>query len=175
MQGQPPNLPTAETQALPLRDIMLPAEPGFWPLAPGWWVLIVLMVVVLGWLSLKWFRHHRKKKRWQTINEQLSEIEFSFRQKQDSQRLLTELSAFLRRFVKYQLKQTTATSLAGNDWITYLDQYDSSKPFSKHQQALTQGPFQANCDYDAEGLLNTTRSFIKQQVMKPTKREADHV
>lgn len=169
MQAQVPNMPTPEMQALPLRDIKLPAEPGFWPLAPGWWILIVLVTIVLVWLGIRWYRHLQKKKRWLAIDEQLSSIEYGFRQKQDTQLLLTDISAFLRRFVKFELNQSAATSLAGDDWVAYLDQYDASKPFSNHQDALTHGPFQANCDYDAEGLLKTTRQFIKQQVMKPVK------
>lgn len=175
MQTQAPNLPTPEMQALPLRDIKLPAEPGFWPLAPGWWVLIVISLVVLAWFCIKWYRHQQKKKRWQAIDQQLSRIEFTYSQEQDAQQLLTELSAFLRRFVKYQLNQSTATSLAGEEWINFLNQDDPKQPFSVHKEALTMGPFQASCEYDTEGLLYCARQFIKKQVMKPNNKGADHV
>ena len=31
---------------LPLRDLHLPAEVGWWPLAPGWWVLIAIVAAL---------------------------------------------------------------------------------------------------------------------------------
>ena len=34
--------------ALPLRDLHLPDAIGWWPLAPGWWVLIALSLLGLG-------------------------------------------------------------------------------------------------------------------------------
>lgn len=169
MQAQiPTGMPSQEAQVLPLRDIKLPTEPGFWPLAPGWWILIVLLVVLLLWLAIKWYRHSVKKSRWQEINQQLTVLENSYKKNNDNQQLLTDVSTFLRRFVKFQLKQHQATTLAGNSWVAYLNQFHSAQPFAPYESALTVGVYQAQCDYDAAGLLQTTRDFIKQQVMKPT-------
>ncbi len=172
---QTPNIPAPAMQTLPLRDIKLPAEPSFWPLAPGWWLLIALLMMLLIWLGFKWYRHHQKKQRWQAIDEQLSAIEFKYTQDQNSQQLLTGISAFLRRFVKHQLGQNTATSLSGTQWIEHLNQLDSKPTFSPYERPLTQGPFQASCEYDADGLLQATRAFIKRQVMQPHKAGAKHV
>ena len=33
-----------EENALPLRDLHLPEAIGWWPLAPGWWVLLAMLV-----------------------------------------------------------------------------------------------------------------------------------
>ncbi len=158
-------------QSLPLRDIKLPAEPGFWPLAPGWWVVIVLLLLLLIWAAVKGYQYNRKKRRWLQIDQQLSKLEFSFQQSNNKQELLTEISMFLRRFVKFQLKQNTASSLAGHAWITHLDQYQPGT-FTKFETALTQGVFESACDYDPHQLLHVTRDFIKKQVMRPNKTEA---
>lgn len=170
-----PNIPAAETQILPLRDIKLPAEPGFWPLAPGWWILLVVVLLIGIFLLIKWYRHQQRKKRWMAINDQLSTLEFEFRKNQDAQQLLSGISLFLRRFVKFQLKQPDATSLNGADWVEHLNQLDSQQTFSPFQTALTQGAFQAHCEYDTDGLLNTTRAFIKRHVMQPKKLETTGV
>tara|TARA_B110000003_G_scaffold144431_1_gene145497 strand:- start:1948 stop:2457 length:510 start_codon:yes stop_codon:yes gene_type:complete len=42
-----------------LRDIQLPEPISWWPLALGWWVLIVLAVGVLGWVGLLLIRRYR--------------------------------------------------------------------------------------------------------------------
>jgi len=164
----PPNMPNQAAQVLPLRDIKLPTEPGFWPLAPGWWLLIVLLLTLTAWLAIKWYRYRQKKRRWLEINQQLSALEFNYQQNKDQQQLLTNVSVFLRRFVKYQLKQDMATTLAGSSWIAYLNQCDQSQPFTAYEAALTAGVYQADCQYDAQGLLQITRKFMQKQVMKPT-------
>ncbi len=166
---QAPNMP-----ALPLRDIKLPSEPGFWPLAPGWWVMLALLLALAMWLGLKWYRHRQRKKRWLAINQQLSDIEFDYQKDHNSQKLLTELSMFLRRFVKHQLQQPQATSLAGDDWVAYLNQQHTGDGFAAFTEALSSGVYQTDYSYDETALLNTTRQFMQQQVMHP-KKETPHV
>ncbi len=155
-------------QTLPLRDIKLPVEPGFWPLAPGWWVVIVVLLLLIIWAVIKGYQYNRKKRRWQQIDQQLSTLEFGFQQSNNKQELLTEISMFLRRFVKFQLNQNAASSLAGEAWITHLDQYQPGT-FAKFESALTHGVFESDCEYDPHQLLQVTRDFIKKQVMRPTK------
>jgi hypothetical protein len=166
-----------EAQILPLRDIRLPAEPGFWPLAPGWWMLMVLLTVLLIILVIKWRHYAQKKRRWLDIDQQLSKLEFDYQTNQDPQKLLTGVSVFLRRFVKFQMQQNQASAMYGANWIAHLNQYHKDQPFAAFENALTQGVFQNSCEYDVNDLLHTTRVFIKQQVMKPTKptKELQHV
>ena len=45
---------------IPIRDLHLPEAIGWWPLAPGWWVLIVLLGIGLLLLLRKWFRIHAR-------------------------------------------------------------------------------------------------------------------
>ncbi|MCB1583827.1 MAG: DUF4381 domain-containing protein [Xanthomonadales bacterium] len=158
-----------ELPVLPLRDIKLPPEPGFWPLAPGWWILLALIAVLLLWLLFKWVAHLRKKRRWQAIEQQLSSIEFAYQQHQSKQQLLTELSVFLRRFVKFYLQQDIAASYRNHHWIEHLNQLAGKPTFSPYATALTQGVYQADHDCDVNGLLSATSEFIHQQVMKPSK------
>ena len=42
-----------------LRDIQLPEPISWWPLALGWWVLIVLAAGILGWAALLLIRRYR--------------------------------------------------------------------------------------------------------------------
>ncbi|MGH8222486.1 MAG: DUF4381 family protein, partial [Woeseiaceae bacterium] len=39
-----------DPQQIPLRDLHLPEAVGWWPPAPGWWLLIALAVAALLWL-----------------------------------------------------------------------------------------------------------------------------
>ena len=44
-----------------LRDVHLPEPVSWWPLAPGYWIVLALVVVVLGMLAY-WLRHQPKRK-----------------------------------------------------------------------------------------------------------------
>lgn len=161
-------------QVLPLRDIKLPLDPGYWPLAPGWWLVMVIMLVLIVFILMKWYRYAQKKRRWQQIDGQLSELASTYQQSNNSQKLLADVSVFLRRFVKYQLQQVTAISLSGQDWLDYLNGQQPGA-FDEYEAALTKGVFQPKFEYDPEGLLLTTRQFIRQQVMNPAKPASNEV
>ena len=48
-----------------LRDIHLPDPVGFWPLAPGWWILGLLILILLGValrFLIKRYRNNRYRK-----------------------------------------------------------------------------------------------------------------
>ena len=45
-----------------LRDIHLPQSGGFWPPAPGWWLLIAI-AIALGILAFVLIRRKRRKNR----------------------------------------------------------------------------------------------------------------
>ncbi|MFC3195231.1 DUF4381 domain-containing protein [Marinicella sediminis] len=168
-------MPDPQQTTLPLRDIRLPAEPGFWPLAPGWWILLALLALLMIWLGILWVRYSRRKRRWQAINQQLSTIEFNYRQHHDKQQLLQQLSVFLRRFVKHQLHDHQAVSSSGDRWINALNQYLPGEPFKAYSQPLTSGVFQSACEYDEQQLLALTRQLIKTQVMRPGRAKAPEV
>ena len=56
------NLPTkiASSQPIELHDIVLPQAPGLWPLAPGWWLLIAILLLGIflgGRTLLKRYRY----------------------------------------------------------------------------------------------------------------------
>lgn len=157
---------------LPLRDIHLPIEPGFWPLAPGWWVLIVVLLVLLIFLVVKFNQKYAKNQRFKAINQQLGQIHFQFLQNKNHHQLASQVSAFLRRFSKYQLNNRQASVSVGQAWIDYLNSGDDNKPFSAFQIVLNSGPFTPDISFDDELLIQTVRRFIKKHINKPAGMEA---
>ena len=52
---------------LPLRDVHLPAAPGGWPPAPGWWLLSGALRLGLGGRVALRLRRRRRRRRWQSL------------------------------------------------------------------------------------------------------------
>ena len=46
-----------DENTLPLRDLHLPDAIGWWPLAPGWWVVIALVAALLGYILWRVYKH----------------------------------------------------------------------------------------------------------------------
>lgn len=134
---------------LPLRDIHLPSPPGFWPPAPGWWVLgaIVLLVLVLAARFLtRWWRQRRRRVRLiAALDRLLGDLPVDA---QAAALKLGDLSVFLRRWTKSAYPD--AIALNGAAWLNFLDGGDPGKPFSVGAgRLLEDGPFRRQVDPDS--------------------------
>jgi len=119
----PGQLPSAVNNPLQgLHDIHLPADPHWWPLAPGWWIIIsVLVMTFFVFFFLKW-----RKYRWQRTV--LAEIEHIIRtQETDRSSQLAKLSALLRRVSLRRFPQDEVANLYGQEWLQFLQMNISDK------------------------------------------------
>lgn len=99
-----------------LRDIHLPDPVGWWPLAPGWWALVGLIVLTLiGVLTARML--YRRSLRFAALCE-LSRIRAQA-DAADGQWVATELSVLLRR-VALRRRGGIAAPLAGPAWAAFL-------------------------------------------------------
>lgn len=100
-----------------LRDIHLPPTQGFWPPAPGWWVLALVLVVIvaaLAWLA----RRHRRRTLWLRLaRAELATLE---RTALKEPQWFTQLNSLLKRVARerYPLERPEAQS--GEQWAACL-------------------------------------------------------
>ncbi len=98
---------------LPLRDVHLPAAPGWWPLASGWWLLIgAVLLIVLVVLAIYFFRRRRVQAWMALFDRQLQAAAQGPAQ-------LAAASELLRRAARQLDPQ--AVHLQGEAWLRFLD------------------------------------------------------
>ncbi len=106
---------------LPLRDLHLPEPIGWWPLAPGWWFLIVLALVGLGWLLLlAWRTRQFNAPRRYAIHE-LTNVEADYVAHRNPVMLGKQLSELLRRGMLAYAPRHEVAGLTGESWLAWLD------------------------------------------------------
>ena len=146
-------------QTLPLKAIHVPDAIGWWPPAPGWWILVVLSMLMLWGLirAWRWLRRATvKKQALRLLNELENNVELSSQQK------LQALSRLLRRVSISRFPRQEVAGLNGEAWLIFLDQQWDRQGFSSGEgRCLLDAPYQAESGIDVEPLFVLCRDWIK--------------
>lgn len=120
-----------------LRDIQLPAEPGLWPPAPGWWLLALVMLALTVWSARRLHARWRLRQRRQRL---LGELGRLLAAADDPVARLQAASQLLRRAARRDHPQ--ALLLRDEAWLRFLDGSLAGQPFSRGAgRLLLDGPF----------------------------------
>ena len=157
--------------SLPLRDIHLPETVPWWPLAPGWWILLGLLVSVTVLVVL--LRYLKKRKRFsKLVMYELNQITTQYESDKDSKKLLMGLSGILRRVSITAFPDRNPAAMTGEDWLKFLDDIIlqlSAKPMpslfcSPLGKPLITAPYQKHIpvnEQETQKLLTLCREWIQ--------------
>ena len=137
-----------------LRDIHLPGPIEFWPPAPGWWLVAILLssalLALAIWLRRRWRRNAYRRMALQ----ELDLIERSRTQGANSADILLKLQQLLKRTAIAGYSRTTVASLSGVAWTQFLDATGNTQHFSLGPgELLIDGPYQPALSIEADQLL----------------------
>jgi len=107
--------------ALPLRDIRLPDPVSWWPPAPGWWLLAVVLAALFVWIAVRVQRAHRQGRARRHALRQLKKLETQYDRDGDAVALARGLSVLVRRTMLAYAPRADVAGLAGDAWLDWLD------------------------------------------------------
>ncbi|MCR8913837.1 DUF4381 domain-containing protein [Marinobacter panjinensis] len=100
-----------------LRDIHLPQPGGFWPPAPGWWVLFAI-ALALAVLAFVLVRRKQRRNRWLGVaKRELLRLEQSAAADND---WFAALNRLLKQSARMRYPERAPESLSGEPWIRFL-------------------------------------------------------
>jgi len=151
---------------LPLRDIHLPNPIGWWPLAPGWWLLLFgvpALLILLWWL----WRLVRRK----TVKKlALAELESIAQSNADARDKVQDLAILLRRVSLSLYPREQVASLVGEQWLAFLDSTMGNGSFSKGVGRLfIEAPYRREVQTDLDALYALCREWVKHLPKTPLK------
>lgn len=119
-----------EPSQIPLRDLHLPQLIGTWPLAPGWWILIGLLLVLLAYLLRESYRKWRHNASRRHALRELKRVRSAYERGVDTVTLGKELSELLRRAMLAYAPRSQVAGLTGRNWLEWLDRGLNEQLFS---------------------------------------------
>ena len=108
--------------AIPIRDLHLPAVIGWWPLAPGWWVVIAVLGVGFVFLMRTWLRTYSRGAARRHALRQLDLYSRDYMSHLNGVLIGTQLSELLRRTMLAYAPRADVAGLTGEAWLKWLDQ-----------------------------------------------------
>jgi hypothetical protein len=165
--------PTDPTSLQNLYDILPPAPVPWWPLAPGWYVVGGVALVLAAWASWRWWRH------WQAAayrRAALAELQqLKTRTADNAQRVaaLQELPALVKRTALVAFPRQEVASLSSTAWLQFLDRTGCTDAFTRGRgqllPALSYDPHAAGglAAQDMAELFNVVSGWIRHHSRAP--------
>jgi hypothetical protein len=155
-----------DPEQIPIRDLHLPQAIGWWPLAPGWWVLIALAVAGLLYLLYRAYQKWRSNAARRVALRELARVRNEYASGMDAVTLAIELSELLRRTMLAYAPRNEVASLTGQRWLQWLDQGLDDQPFAKGSgRNLESLPYRnrnkVDDDVDVDGLIQAVQRRLR--------------
>ncbi len=146
-----------------LRDIHLPAPIGWWPLAPGWYLLLILVLLLGGFAAIflgRWYLNGRARRQALAL---LSVFQQQYQKESNREISAARISELLKRVALTYFPREKVASLQGEDWIVFLNETSKNLNFNEVYKELLELPYQAQAEGDLDKLFHFARIWISQR------------
>lgn len=150
-----------------LADIHLPGEISYWPPAPGWWILGILLLIGVFFILRRFIQQQNLKK---ICQHALAELDSCYQHLAGADgenlgalrlRYVNEFNSVLRRVALVHFPHANVVSLAGDAWVDFIRQTgDSSGLNEEIAAALSFGRFQTQLDVDVDAMNSLGQAWI---------------
>lgn len=147
-----------------LRDIHMPQAISWWPPAPGWWLLALLIVGALAAAIIWRITQHRRQAFKREALAEWEAIHARYLNDKNAEQLLAELSVLLKRTCITRYGRDESAGLAGEQWLAFLDQTGKCTEFTQGPgRMLVSQRYTPQPQVDGPALLNVTLAWLKKQ------------
>ena len=165
--AQPKQTITPEVQQLlsQLRDISGLKDVSWWPLAPGWWFLLVLVLAIptCVFLFKKWRRMRARR-----LEEQIKAMLADLRGEASVKKKAQGLSELLRLAALRRYGRASCAGLEGKRWLVWLKDHDPANFDWPHKAGiLIKAPYMpdqmaSEGDHDFDDIFRAVERWIRQ-------------
>lgn len=155
---------TSKAQELAqLRDIHLPDPIGWWPLAPGWYLLLILTLLATATIIFIVMRYYRNGACKRQALRLITEYQQEYSKHNNPQLSASRLSELLKRVALVYFPRKKVAGLQGKAWVEFLNVTSKGLDFKQVNKELLEMPYQPGIKGDLPLLFSMSRSWIKQR------------
>ena len=116
-----------DLEQIPLRDLHLPEAISWWPLAPGWWVVIGITLIVIGYFLQRYLERRARGAARRHALQQLDGLLNDYESHRNVVTFAAQVSELLRRAMLAYAPRQNIAGLTGEAWLAWLD-HDLAHP-----------------------------------------------
>jgi hypothetical protein len=121
-----------------LNGIVLPPEVPWWPLAPGWYVLAGVLLLLLCWFLIRTFQRHRRNRYRRSGLAELNSLRLA-----GAPDSVMGIPPLLKRVALAAYPRKIVASASGREWARILDHTAGTEDFeSRIGSLLDQAAYQ---------------------------------
>ena len=142
-----------------LKDLQLPEAVSVFPLAPGWYgviFIIILIMLALSYWQISRLAHQRKVA---SIVELLTLIEQQ--NSSSGTQLLAEVAILLKRVAREKFPEQQPQNLFGEPWLQFLDSSGKTTQFTQGAGRILLEVYQNKPLENPQALFNVVRAWLK--------------
>jgi hypothetical protein len=133
-----------------------PTPVGWWPPAPGWWAIAVLLLLTAAAVVYRFSRPAGRLRR--VALRELRAIEAAAH---DDARLAAEAEHLLRRYAVAAYGRKTVARLSGAAWLAFVVEHGGTQLAGTTGQAMLLAAYGGQARIDRRRLLDGVRAFIR--------------
>lgn len=150
-----------------LHDIHLPVALSRWDLAPGWYLILgLLILMVLGGIAWTWRWYHRGKVKRAALRLL---VQYEQSDKNNAE-IIAAINELLKRVALVYFPREQVAALYGQDWLKFLQDTSRKLRFLEEGGCLISGPYQESGstfvggkDPHLHSLFHLARGWIAQR------------
>lgn len=146
-----------------LKDIHLPDPISWWPLAPGWYAVLLLLlflILFIGFRIYKRYCYALAKRRALIL---LAACQQQYEKERNVPLSSAHISELLRRVALVYYPREQVASLYGEAWLQFLNKTSTGIDFNPVREMLLDAPFKTNDTINLKPLFNRAKLWIKQR------------
>ena len=141
----------------PLRE---PGLIGWWPLAPGWWLLLAIVLLCLAALGYVLLKRYRANAYRRQALAQLQTLHREYLEEKNAGQYLAQTNALLKSVALRSYPRREVAASNGEQWLTFLN--NSMNSAEQFQSGFVTAAYRKVCpDMDMEQMHRAAQLWIK--------------
>ena len=145
-----------------LRDIHAAPPVSWWPPAPGWWVLALMLLVLLVWAGRRLVAVYKVRKRRKQMLAWVDHLNANIDPGRNPQAYLSTLNRIFKLVALRAFPAQHCAALAGQDWVDFLIGKMNKSQSTDSLNALALGPYDPAPRFNPDTISDLSRYWIRQ-------------